>query len=235
MKRITLAFAFLTLALAPCCRAQFWYGDHWYDNPLGFAPVELHTRNAFLIPALAVGVCLLLTPRDSAHTGRMVLFNEAGPSWGYKYPYTSMFQNNVGVQWYLRQWMSVGFDIGLYLPRDQFNNTAGIVLRPFARFLPVNNERWRLYFESGGGFVYFANQFPLPTDQDARLGTNLNGATRYGLGAEINLDHHTAVMLGARHVHVSNGNTLGAERNPSHDSNGFFLGVSYAPGAGMDR
>lgn len=52
---------------------------------------------------------------------------------------------------------------------------------------------------------------------------------RYGVGGEINLGTEVSALFGARHIHVSNGNTSGPERNPSHDSNGFFLGVAYRP------
>lgn len=208
---------------------QFSYGDHWYDNPLGFNPVNLHTKNGFLIPAIAVTICLLATEKDSLLVNKLNYYNETGISWGYKYPNTILYQNNTGLQYFLRNWMSVGLDLGFYFPKDKFNNTAGIALRPFARFYPVNNANWRLYFESGGGFIYFFDQFPKPNDQDGRLGTNWNGTTRYGIGTEINLNRSLAFLFGIRHIHVSNGNTSGVERNPSHDSNGIFLGLTYNP------
>lgn len=208
---------------------QFPNGDHWYNNPLGFDPVNLHTKNGFLIPAIAVTVCLLATEKDSTFINKLNFYNETGISWGYKYPYTTLYQNNTGVQYFLRNWMSIGIDIGLYFPYDKFNNTVGIALRPFARFYPVNNENWRIYFESGGGFIYFFDQFPKPTDQDNRLGTNWNGTTRYGIGGEISLNQSLSLLFGVRHIHVSNGNTSGVERNPSHDSNGLFLGLTYNP------
>lgn len=208
---------------------SFAYGDHWYSNPLGFDPVNLHTKNGFLIPAIAVGICLLATEADSQLVDRIGFYNESGFSWGYKYPYTSLFQNNTGVQFFLRKWMAAGVDLGFYFPKDSFNSTTGISIRPFFRFYPINNDSWRLYFESGGGFIYFHEQFPKPTDQDPRLGTNWNGTTRYGLGGEINFSKSISFLFGVRHVHVSNGNTKGVERNPSHDSNGIFVGLSYRP------
>ena len=47
-------------------------------------------------------------------------------------------------------------------------------------------------------------------------------------GAEIRLREGAYLLLGARHVHISNGNTLGAQRNPSHHSNGAFIGFTLA-------
>lgn len=230
MKRIVLFISLIILFFSQIIYGQsFPYGDHWYDNPLGFDPVELHTKNGFLIPAIVIGVCLLTTNTDSQLVDKLGYYNESGISWGYKYPYTTLFQNNTGIQLFLRTWMSIGIDIGCYFPRDAFNSTAGVSIRPFARFYPVNTNKWRMFFESGGGFIYFLDQFPKPTDQDSRLGTNWNGTTRYGLGGELNLGTTTSLLLGIRHVHVSNGNTKGVERNPSHDSNGFFIGLSYRP------
>lgn len=209
--------------------AQFAYGDHWYQNPLGFQPVNLHTSMGFFIPAVATGVCLLLSHKDSSLQNRMSIYNESGFSWGYKYPFTSLSQNNTGVNYQLRKWLSAGSEFCLYFPRDAYNSTFGIAVRPFFRFYPVNRKTWQLYFESGGGFVYLADNFPKPTPQDDRLGTHLNGTTKYGLGAQVHLSHNTNLVFGARHLHVSNGNTKGVERNPSHDSNGLFLGFAIYP------
>jgi hypothetical protein len=207
----------------------FSYGDHWYDNPLGFSPVKLHTSNGFFIPALAVAACLLLTEKDTALANRISYYDETGISWGYKYPYTTVYQNNTGFVYSLRKWMKIGAEISFYFPNDDFNGTAGIGIRPFARFYPINNDDWRIFFESGAGFIYFFDYFPKPTDQDNRLGTNLNGMPKYGIGGEINIYRNISILFGIRHVHVSNGNTKGVERNPSHDSNGFFIGFSYIP------
>lgn len=206
--------------------AQFPYGDQWYDNPLGFKPLELHTAMGFLVPAVAVGTCLLLTKKDPNLKDRLSIYNETGLSWGYKYPYTFMPQNNTGINFQLRKFMSMGIEWDIYLPRDEFNQTTGFAIRPFARFYPINKEKWRLYFESGGGFIYLLNEFPLPTDRDNRLGTQWNGTTKYGIGSEINVTKSMAILFGVRHLHISNGNTKGVDRNPSHDSNGFFLGLS---------
>lgn len=218
---------FLILSvLCSSVSAQYPYGDKWYQNPLGFEPVSLHTSMGFILPAAAVGACLLLTKKDPNLANRLSVYNETGLSWGYKYPHTFMPQNNTGVNFMLRRWMSVGVEFDVLFPRDDYNSTTGFAIRPFARFYPVNREKWRLYFESGGGMIYLLEEFPKPTVQDDRIGTFWNGMTKYGIGAEINLNHHNALMFGVRHLHISNGNTKGEDRNPSHDSNGFFIGLS---------
>jgi len=225
-KAIVFTAAVLLLAIPPS-KAQFSYGDHWYDNPLGFEPLNLHTSMGFIVPAAAVGAILLITKKDTSLNNRLSVYNETGLSWGYKYPHTFLPQNNTGINFQLRKYMSVGIEFDVYLPHDEFNKTIGFAIRPFARFYPVNRDNWRLYFESGGGFIYLANQFPQPTDQDSRQGTYFNGTTKYGVGTEINFNRYNAVMLGIRHLHISNGNSKGVERNPSHDSNGFFVGLTH--------
>jgi len=217
----------LTLMVSNNINAQYGKGDSWYNNPLGFEPVKLHTSMGFIIPAVAVGTCLLFTKKDPSLKDKLSVYNETGLSWGYKYPNTFMPQNNTGINFQLRKFMSIGVEFDVYFPRDNFNKTTGFAIRPFARFYPVNKEKWRLYFESGGGFIYLLDEFPKPTDQDNRLGTQWNGTTKYGIGSEINISKSTAIMFGVRHLHISNGNTKGVERNPSHDSNGFFLGLSH--------
>ncbi len=217
----------ITLLLINSTKAQYWYGDNWYSNPLGFEPVKLHTSMGFIIPAVAVGTSLLLTKKDANLKDRLSIYNEMGLSWGYKYPQTFMPQNNTGINFQLRKFMSIGVEFDVYFPKDDFNKTTGFAIRPFARFYAINKETWRLYFESGGGFIYLLDEFPKPSDQDKRLGTQWNGTTKYGIGSEINISKATAIMFGIRHLHISNGNTQGRERNPSHDSNGFFLGLSY--------
>lgn len=214
----------LGLVLTQTTRAQFPYGDKWYNNPLGFKPLELHAGMGFLAPAVAVGAIMIFTKKDSSLRHRLSLYNETGFSWGYKYPYTYLPQNNTGINFQLRKYLSIGVEFDIYFPKDQFNNTTGFAIRPFARFYPVNKENWRLYFESGGGMIYLSEQFPKPTDQDDRLGTFWNGTTKYGIGSEVQLNKSKAILFGIRHLHISNGNKKGVERNPSHDSNGFFIG-----------
>jgi Lipid A 3-O-deacylase (PagL) len=223
-RKFLLRLITLTLTLN---QANAQYVNHWYNNPLGFEPLKLHAAMGFILPVVAVGTCLLLTKKDSIVRQRLSIYNEVGLSWGYKYPYTFMPQNNTGINFQLRKFMSAGVEFDIYLPRDDFNKTMGFAIRPFARFYPINKEKWRLYFEAGGGFIYFLDQFPKPTDHDDRLGTHGNGTTKYGVGSEVNISKTTAAIFGVRHIHVSNANTKGAERNPSHDSNGFFIGLSH--------
>ena len=223
--RPLLPVALLLFSAGPA-RAQFPEGDRWYQNPLGFKPLNLHTAQGFLVPALAVGVSLLLTEKDRGLTHRLSVHNETGLSWGYKYPRTRLAQNDTGISFRLRRFMSIGVELGAYWPNDDFNRTTGFAVRPFARFYPINNERWRLYFESGGGLIHLNHEFPNPTDRDPRRGTRWNGITKYGLGAEVDIGKSMAAAIGIKHTHVSNGNREGVERNPSHDSNGFLLGFS---------
>ncbi len=181
----------------------------------------------FIVPAVAVGTCLLLTKKDTALQQKFSIYNEIGLSWGYKYPHTFMPTNNTGITYQLRKYMAVGVEFDILFPRDDFNKTTGFAVRPFARFYAINKQKWQLYFESGGGLVYTFTEFPKPTDQDNRLGLQLNGITKYGIGSGITIHKNASIMVGIRHLHISNGNIKGVAHNPSHDSNGFFLGLTH--------
>lgn len=206
---------------------QFPIDDNWKTNPLGFEPLKLHTSRGFVLPAIAVGVSLLLT--ESNKQKRVSFYDELGISWGYKYPKTTVPQNVVGLSYELRKFLSVGIEGIFFFPFDKYNSTAGYGVRPFARFYTFNKERFKLYFESGGGLVLFLSRFPNPTTLDDRRGTRLNGVTKYGLASEMKISSNLFISLGLKHLHISNGNTKGAARNPSHDSNGIFIGLSIFP------
>ncbi len=206
----------------------------WYENPLGFHPLNLHTSNGILIPAIAATACLLLTKKDSILINKISFYSDNGISHGYFVPRTIMYQNNTGFFIHTRRWLHIGAEFTIYHPRDGFNDTWGFGLRPMIRFLPVDKDSYRLFFESGAGLMYFINEFPQPTSgfgefSEPRKGTHWNGTPQYGIGAEVNVNQSLALNFGVQHVHVSNGNTWGEERNPGHDSNGFYVGFSYRP------
>lgn len=220
----------LVLVSSPHVNAQNVDDESWIENPLGFSPLELHTRNGLLVPAIAVTAILLLTDADTSTTDRWRMYGEMGISWGYKPPHTTMYLANIGFLFKARSWLEIGPEISMYNPLDDFNNTVGIGIRPVARFYPINSETVRVYFESGAGLVYFRKEFPQPSNDDERLGTRLNGSPKYGLGAEVKVTDNAYLLLGIRHIHISNGNALGPERNPSHDSNGFYVGMTWTSG-----
>ena len=207
--------------------AQFPQGDKWYQNPLGFEPLKLHTSMGFIVPAAVAGTALLLTKKDSTLRDRLSIYSEMGITFGYKYPYSTLVQNSTGVNLMIRKWMSIGSEFSTTAPFDDYNNTVGFAIRPFARFYALNKPDWKLWFEAGGGMIYFIDNFPKPTTQDNRLGTYWNGTTKYGIGTSIHLKNNMDLLFGAQHLHISNGNTKGAERNPAHDSNGLFAGLSW--------
>ena len=80
------------------------------------------------------------------------------------------------------------------------------------------DQRWQLYFDGGLGFVYFAD--PLPD----RRGKELNFTARAGLGIRLRAGPYTALTLGYRFHHLSNG--FRGRINPGFDSNFFHLGVT---------
>lgn len=225
--RSTWIFALL-LAAAPCAaRGGYPPGDRWYQNPLGLEPVALHTSRGLVLPAAAAGLALLLTRAEPTAGPRLSTYAQAGAAAGYKSPYTSVFTEEVGLLWHPRPWLALGAELAAYQLRDAFNGTAGLAVRPMIRWYPVHTGPFRLFLESGGGLLLTADEFPAASDADARVGLRLNGATRYGVGAEVQLGSGWHLVGGVRHLHVSNGNVRGEARNPSHDSNGVFLGAGW--------
>jgi len=200
----------------------------WHQNPLSFQPLKLHTSNAIIIPGLAAGFCLWLTQRDTSLAKQLSWFEEVGYAKAYNPSYTEVWQNNFGVLFQSRKWLSLGAEWNTYrVGGDGKNDTWGFGLRPFVRFYPLNRGRLRLYFESGAGVMYFLEKFPQPSGffGDSRTGTNWNGSPKYGFGAEWQVSERLSVQASWRHVHVSNGNAQGTENNPGHDSNGANVGL----------
>lgn len=200
----------------------------WYQNPLGVSPLSLHTSNGIIVPAIAAGAILLFTDKDSLET-RVSYYDNMGVSFGYYGSYSTVFQNEMGINYMLRKYLSAGVEFVQVYATDDVNNTFGMGIRPFFRFYPVNKENWKLYFQSGAGLMLFGDRFPKPSGYfgDSREGTRLNGCPKYGVGAEFKILNSWNISGGIWHVHFSNGDHPGFERNPGHDSNGFSIGVSY--------
>lgn len=225
-QKMTLKILALLLCLQSAAQTP---NEKWYHNPLGFEPIKLHTSTGFILSALAVGGCMLATNRKNGTTGSISIYNDLGLSFGYHYPETVLYHNAAGLNYRLRDFLSVGLEVDICSAMDDYNRTTGVALRPFARFYAVCRPQWKLYFESGGGLICFSDKFPAPTPEDERMGTKLNGITKYGVATEIQVLKAASLRLGIRHTHISNGNSKGIERNPSHDSNGFFIGISFRP------
>jgi hypothetical protein len=117
--------------------------------------------------------------------------------------------------------------------KDKINSTWCFGLRPFARWYPYKSKNVNLFIEYGAGLSYSLSRFPLTGTgwkaDTARTGTQFNLTSKYSIGAELIFSKRVSIQTGARHFHLSNGNLAGIQRNPSHDSNGFFLGFIYKP------
>ena len=205
----------------------------WYQDPLGLKPLELSTAFGFLWGSAAVAASLIFTKKDPAFQKRMSAYYETGFSIGYKSPYTSVFQNDIGFMYDIRKWMTAGLGLNIFHFKDQTNNTWCFGIRPFARWYPYRSKKTSLFFEYGAGLSYSLNKFPLTGTgweaDTARTGTKFNVTSKYGIGFVIHCNDRLSLQTGIRHFHLSNGNLAGIQRNPSHDSNGIFLGFFYKP------
>jgi hypothetical protein len=203
----------------------------WYQDPLGLKPIQLSTAFGFVCGSVAAAACLLFTKNDSAFEKKLSSYWEGGFGFGYKPPYTNVLQNDIGVLYKVRNWMSVGMALNFSHFNDQVNNTWTIGMMPFARWYLYSGKSLNLFFQYGAGVSYSFKKFPLTGTgweaDTARTGTQFNFLSKYGIGVEVHLSKKFSLETGLRHFHLSNGNVKGIQRNPSHDSNMFFVGIVY--------
>lgn len=224
----TLVFVICILSVIPT-KAQFPPFTKWYQNPLGFKPVNLHTVNGLIIPAVAATTILLLTKNDQVLSNKFAFYTDFGSSFGYYASKTTVMENNLGVLYQARKYMAIGSEVSTAIVSDDINNTWGLGIRPFVRFYPIHKDHFKLFFQSGAGLILFAQNFPQPSGflGDYREGTKLNGSPKYGIGTEFKINEQFSGYAGLWHIHFSNGDHPGYERNPGHDSNGISVGIIY--------
>jgi hypothetical protein len=201
----------------------------WYQNPLGVSPIALHTANGIYLPAIAATVVLVFTKMDTSISQRISYYDDIGASFGYYASKTSVYQNNFGILYPVRSYMTLGVEFSTVHVIDDINNTWGLGLRPFVRFYAIHKENFKLFFQSGAGLILFAETYPKPSGfyGDYREGTKLNGSPKYGIGTEFRINRYFSGQLGIWHIHFSNGNHPSSDRNPGHDSNGLSFGLIY--------
>jgi len=201
------------------------------NNPLGGAPLRLHLGRGAVVLSALTGVAYFINKKNKdLEDKRLSFYLENGVMYGYEFPFSIIPETNLGVNYKVTKWLAYGADVGIYTPRDDFNQSTGLsMLRVYNKFYFRDTDKFRIWFENGVGVVYFTKIFPVANPQEERFGTNWNGVVKYGLGAEININPSLSILFGARHLHFSNAEIKGKERNPSHDSHGIFIGVNYNP------
>jgi len=203
----------------------------WYQDPLGLKPIQLSTAFGFVCGSVAVATSLFLTKNDSSFQKKVSIYWEGGYGFGYKPPYTNVFQNDIGIMYNVRQWMTTGLGLNSFYFGDHVNNTWTTGIMPFVRWYLYQSNTTKLFFQYGAGISYSMKRFPSTgTGWEAdtgRTGTKFNFLAKYGVGMEIQFKKQLSLQYGVRHFHLSNGNIAGIKRNPSHDSNAFFAGFIY--------
>ncbi len=201
----------------------------WYQDPLGLKPLQLSTTVGFIWGSVAVSACLIFKKNDSSFQKKISIYQEAGIGIGYKPPYANMFQNDIGIMYKVRKWITLGIEWNTFHFKDKIDNTWSFGMRPFVRWYPYRGKKMNLFFEYGAGLSYSLDRFPLTGTgwkaDTARTGTKFNLTSKYGIGAEFFFTKKLLLQSGLRHFHLSNGNLAGIQRNPSYDSNGFFIGL----------
>lgn len=205
----------IAFTLPHLCNGQ----EKWYQNPLS----PLNSGPGFLVAGATAGACLLLTKtakKDTSFYFDAFTMQDAGHYQSYDGNKTSVYMGNFSVIYRSRKWMSLGGQFNAMHFRDYYNNTWGFGIRPFARWYPVQRKGWKLYFEYGAGVMYTIRPFPAN-------GTRINFTPNYSIGNEWEFDDKFALQFGYRHVHISNAYLFGDDKNPAHDSNGFFVGFKF--------
>ncbi len=90
----------------------------------------------------------------------------------------------------------------------------------FLRWDVLRIQSHSLFVDAGAGMVFTNNAFPPG-------GTVWNFTQRYSLGLAIGLNENAKVLLGWRHIHISNGKGFGHPKNPAYDGNGPYLGLRF--------
>jgi hypothetical protein len=94
----------------------------WYQNPLGVSPIALHASNGIYLPAIAAVAILVFTKRDSSILNRLSFYDNIGISYGYYASKTTVYQNNIGLLFQVRKYMSLGAEFTNYYVNDNVNS-----------------------------------------------------------------------------------------------------------------
>lgn len=195
----------------------------WYQNPLGLKPVELHTSNAILIPGIAVGIIKLLDHYKRSTESLDFVGVQIGNTRNYfMEPYNASHMA-FSIQFQIAKKIHFGIENNYSFIPSQDAYGGGI--RPYFLFDFYRNNRLSISFYSGAGLIFFNHNYPQKDIyfDEIKEGTRLNGSPKYGLRIETKIFKRAHLGLELAHVHFSNGNTIGPERNPGYDGNGLFI------------
>jgi len=95
MKRAATLIFIVTVLLSTQTFGQYPPFTKWYQNPLGFKPVNLHTANGIIIPAVAATAILLLTKNGKTSAYRFSYYDDIGVSYGYYASKTTVYPTEI--------------------------------------------------------------------------------------------------------------------------------------------
>ena len=96
----------------------------------------------------------------------------------------------------------------------------GAALSALMRLDVITHHHNSVFIDGGFGFLLTAKEFPPG-------GTIWNFMSRYGVGLSISIEPQVNLIMGVRHIHISNGKGYGHSQNPAYDGNGLYGGVIY--------
>jgi hypothetical protein len=104
-----------------------------------------------------------------------------------------------------------------YPRKTKDTDVLGLGFAGTVRYDLVRVKRSALFIDASLGFLLCTDKFPPD-------GTFWNFTQRYTAGVSLKIHKKVNLLMGARHLHVSN---AGYKRNPSYDGNGPFAGVMF--------
>lgn len=149
-----------------------------------------------------------------------------------RYTGTQEFDSNMtgiraGYGQYFRD--NLGFWLELNAMRFEYagehkdrGSVTGIGITPILRWHPIQYGAFSAFADIGLGVALTESRYPIFGDDER--GTYLNTTPQLALGATWQIDENYFIKAGWRYYHLSNGDIYGEERNPGHDSDGYFLG-----------
>ncbi|MCP4345695.1 MAG: acyloxyacyl hydrolase [Desulfobacterales bacterium] len=99
-------------------------------------------------------------------------------------------------------------------------DSSGLGITAMARLHLLKTDSFGLFFDASSGGIYYDDEFP-------PQGTHWNYMSRCGGGITWQINKKTALGIGYRYMHISNGKMDDSDNNPAMDSKGGFIGIVY--------
>jgi hypothetical protein len=123
-----------------------------------------------------------------------------------------------GAHYYVGDEVSIGVGLDGYFVDQVRDDTELVGANVLFRWHFLADEHYSLFFDGGCGVSYAGMDVP-------ETGLHFNYTPRIGGGGTLKLSDDLHLIGGVRFFHLSNGNLMGPDENPSQDGTQFYVGV----------